>query len=242
MIPLLPRWPVLFRGVRTFGRVISFTRNSCAMLGSVGTYPEVWCTPCGRNGGGGDLTFFFPYWSRAFVTIQEQSGDWLYSVEFLDTFGKLIHRVCLTPESDSEAFRWWVELNHAANPVAELSPYTRFPSCVEGPDAFCGKDASFLSENDFRALLRRLVETEISVQILVGNDGLVQGARMAPNCLRDDGGWIYLGDDDCGLQLRIGRPSQISFRWSSSSLDWVLKAYEPEGRLVCTLSGRDVEE
>ena len=186
--------------------------------------------------------FLFPYWSRAFVTIQEQSGDWLYSAEFLDTFGNLIHRVCLTPESDSEAFRWWVELNHAANPVAELSPYARFPSCVGDPDAFCEKDASFLSENDFRAFLRRLVETETSVQIFVGNDGLLQGARMAPNCLRDDGGWIYLGDDDCGLQLRIGRPSQISFRWSSSCLDWVLKAYEPEARLVCTLSGRDVEE
>ena len=198
------------------------------MLGSVGVYPEVWCTPCGRSARGGDLTFFFPGWSRALATIQEHSGDWLYAVEFLDAFGNMIHKVCLTPESDSEAFRWWVELNHAANPAAELSPYARFASRVDDSDAHCADDASLLSENDFRALLRRSVEAETSVQILVANEGLAQGARMAPNCLRDDGDWIYLGNDICGLQLRIGRPSDISFRWSSSSSDWVLKAYESE--------------
>ena len=156
--------------------------------------------------------------------------------------GNMIHKVCLTPESDSEAFRWWVELNHAANPAAELSSYARFASRVDDSDAPCADDASLLSEDDLRALLRRSVEVETSVQILVANEGLVQGARMAPNCLRDDGDWIYLGSDVSGLQLRIGRASEVFFRFSSSSLDWVLKAYESEGGLVCTLCGRDVEE
>ncbi len=242
LIPLLPRWPVLFRGLRTFGRVTSFCRNSFAMLGSVGVYPEVWSTPCGRSARGGDLTFSFPCWSRALATIQERSGDWLYAAEFLDAFGNMIHKVCLTPESDSEAFRWWVELNHATSPTAELSPYARFAPAVDDSDAHCEDDASVLSEDDFRALLRRSIEEETSVQILVANEGLAQGARMVPNCLRDDGDWIYLGDSGCGLQLRTGRPSQLSFRWSSSSREWVLKAYESEGRLVCTLFGRDDEE
>jgi hypothetical protein len=31
-IPLLPRWPVLFQGVRRFGPVISFCGNSCGVL------------------------------------------------------------------------------------------------------------------------------------------------------------------------------------------------------------------
>ncbi|MGA7212774.1 MAG: hypothetical protein WBX20_01055, partial [Terrimicrobiaceae bacterium] len=42
LIPLLPRWPVLLRGMRTFGRVVSFCQNSWAVSGSVCTYPEVW--------------------------------------------------------------------------------------------------------------------------------------------------------------------------------------------------------
>jgi hypothetical protein len=87
LVPLLPLWPVLFRGVRSFGRVISFCGNSWAVMGSLGTYPEVWCTPCSRSARSGNLKFSFPCWSRAFVTIEEQSGNWNYSVEFLDAYG-----------------------------------------------------------------------------------------------------------------------------------------------------------
>ena len=32
------------------------------MLGSVGAYPEVFSTPCGRSARGGDFKFFFPNW------------------------------------------------------------------------------------------------------------------------------------------------------------------------------------
>ena len=87
-IPLLPRWPVLFRGVHCFRRVISFCGNSCSVLGSIGGYPEVWCTPCGRSASGGNLRYFFPCWNRAFVTIEEQFGEWHYSVAFLDACGR----------------------------------------------------------------------------------------------------------------------------------------------------------
>src|SRR4029077_5551796 len=45
LIPLLPRWPVLIRGLRTFGPVISFCGNPGAGLGTPSRYPEVWSTP-----------------------------------------------------------------------------------------------------------------------------------------------------------------------------------------------------
>ena len=50
LIPLLPRWAVLFRGVRTFGRVVYVCVNRGATLGHVGPYPEIWSTPCGQGG------------------------------------------------------------------------------------------------------------------------------------------------------------------------------------------------
>ena len=96
-VPLLPRWSVLFRGVHTFGRVISFCGNSCGVLGSIGGYPEVWCTPCGRSASGANLKYFFPCWNRAFVTIEEQSDQWHYSVVFLDGCADVLHTVCLPP-------------------------------------------------------------------------------------------------------------------------------------------------
>jgi putative heme degradation protein len=236
VIPLLPRWPVLFRGVRTFGRVISFCGNSWAVMGSLGTYPQVWCTPCGRSACGGNLKYSFLCWSRAFVTIEEQSDNWHYSVEFLDAYGNVVHTIRLTPEADLEAFRWWVELNHAANPRAEISPHVRPPSRVEGPSDLCEEDLVALSRNDFVAVLRRMMQEEISIRILAGNDGLMQTAEMRPTHLREDAEWVYLADDSCGLRVRMGRLTEVLFRRSQSSSDWALKAYEPEGRLVCAIT------
>ena len=134
--------------------------------------PEVWCTPCGRSASGGDLRYFFPCWNRAFATIEEQSGEWLYLWPSSSTPARnVIHKVCLTPDSDLEAFRWWVGLNHAASPAAEISPYARSPSRVEGRPALCEEDVVLLSEQEFSALLRRTIQEEISIQIFVANEG-----------------------------------------------------------------------
>jgi hypothetical protein len=89
---------------------------------------------------------------------------------------------------------------------------------------------------DLRALLRQLIEAEIPVQFLLGNDGLVQGAEIRPSWLREHGDRIYLGDSVGGLQFRIARLSEVFFRLSYGSSDWALKAYEPEGRLACTIA------
>ena len=134
------------------------------------------------------------------------------------------------------AFRWWVELNLAANFVGVLSPHARFPSRAEGPAALCEAEVSPLSQEDLRAFLRQLIEAKIPVRLLLGNDGLVQAAEMCPSSLCEQDDWIYLGDGGCGLQLRIGRLSEILFRCSPGSSDWVLKAYEPEGRLACRIA------
>lgn len=235
-IPLLPRWPVLFRGVHSFRRVISFCGNSCSVLGSIGGYPEVWCTPCGRSASGGNLRYFFPCWNRAFVTIEEQSGEWHYSVAFLDACADVLHTVCLTQDSDLEAFRWWVGLNHAASPGAEISPHVRSPSRVEGPSGLCEGEVVPLSKQEFSALLRRTIQEEISIQIFVGNDGLTQTAEMRPTHLHEDADWIYAADDCCGLRMRIARLAEIFFHGSSGSTNWALRAFEPEGRLVCAIT------
>lgn len=237
LIPILPRWAVLFRGVKTFGRVISFCRNGCAVLGSVGVYPEVLTTPCGRSdcGGDGEFKFFFPQWARAFVTVEEHAGSWLYATEFQDACGDVIYKVCLTSESDLQAFRWWVELNQASNPAPGFLRDMRSPSRVEGPAALCEGEARFLSGDDLRMLFRGMIETEVSVRISVGNDGLVQAARVRPDPLKEEGACIYLGDDESGLQLRVDRLADVSLHRSLISSNWMLKAYESEGFPACTV-------
>jgi putative heme degradation protein len=236
LIPLLPRWPVLFPGVRTFGRVISFCGNSHAGLGRIGRYPEVWCTPCGRSGSGGELEFSFPCWSRAFVSIEAQSGGWYYSAEFLDACGVVLHTVRLMPDSDWKAFRWWVELNHAAAPMAEISPHVRSLFRVEGPPDLREEKLKCLSRQDLSAFLHRVLEEEIAVQILVANDGLTHTAEMRPTYLREDDEWVYLANDSCGLRVRIARLTEIVLLRSTGNSDWTLKAYDPEACLVFAIS------
>jgi putative heme degradation protein len=163
LIPLLPRWAVLFRGLKTFGPVISFCRNRCAVLGTVADYPEVVSTPCGVSacGGAGDLKFFFPNWACAFVAVEEHAGDWLYTVEFQDAWGGVVHKIILTPESNFDSFTWWVKINHAPNPAS---------GCLREPDLLARRRAASpvrerfaCCQDDFRRFLCRRSSPEVSL-------------------------------------------------------------------------------
>jgi putative heme degradation protein len=238
LIPLLPRWAVLFRAVKTFGRVVWFCRNRCAAIGTEGAYPDVLTTPCGQSacGGDGDLKFSFPSWARAFVTVEENAGDWSHGVEFLDSYGEVIHKVFLTSRSNLDAFCWWVEMNHAPNPAAGHARELRSPARLEGPAALCEGEVRFLTQDDFHRFLRGLIESEIPVRISVGNDGLVQTASITPNRLQEDGVSIYLGGEGTGLQLRKDRLAEVSLHRACSSSTWILKAYESEGFAACAIA------
>ena len=230
----LPRWSVLFRGVHTFGRVISFCGNSCGVLGSIGGYPEVWCTPCGRSASGANLKYFFPCWNRAFVTIEEQSDQWHYSVAFLDGCADVLHTVCLPPGIPTGR-RFSGGSGSTTRRVPKLRSHRVFARPHELKDRPVEGEVVPLSKQEFSALLR-MIKEEISIQIFVGNDGLKQTAEMRPTHLREDADWIYAADDCCGLRMRIARLAEIFFHGSSGSTDWALRAFEPEGRLVCAIT------
>ncbi len=238
LIPLLPRWAVLFRGVKTFGRVVWSCRNRCAAIGTEGVYPEVLTTPCGQSacGGDGDLKFFFPSWASAFVTVEENAGHWSHGVEFPDFYGEVIHKVLLTSHSNLDAFCWWVDMNHAPNPAAGHAPESRSPCRVEGSAALCEEDIRLLSQDDFRRFLRGLIESEIPVRISVGNDGLVQTVRITPNRLQEDDVSIYLGGEKAGLQLRKDRLAEVSLHRLCGFSTWILKAHESEGFVACAIA------
>ena len=134
-------------------------RNPWALLGTAGA-TEV-CPPLrSPNARGGDLEFFFPPWSRAFATIEKESGSWIYAAEFLDSLRNVLHKIHLTAESDWEAFRWWVEINRAPSPVAETTPYIRVRSGVGAGLASCEDEILPVSETVFRAMLRQIVQEE----------------------------------------------------------------------------------
>ena len=78
---------------------------------------EVVSVPCGHRGraADGSLEFDFTSWARGTAVVESRREGWLYAVEFSDLGGEVIHKICLTEQSDFEAFRAWVELNQSSS-------------------------------------------------------------------------------------------------------------------------------
>ena len=237
LIPLLPRWAVLFRGVRTFGRVVYVCVNRGATLGHVGPYPEIWSTPCGQGGWDDDrgLRFFFSGWAHGFVTVEQQEAGWLYAVEFQDFHGEVIHKVLLTFESNLDAFLWWLKINQASNCLSGSAPEKRSFDRVTGRARFDVRRASQLSADILRDLLRTMIETETRVRISVENDGLKQSVSITSSRLREDRSSIYFGDEETGLQLRLDQLSGIALHRSANPSIWRIQVCRPGGFSACAI-------
>ena len=235
LIPLLPRWAVLFRGVRTFGRVVYVCVNRGATLGHLGPYPEIWSTPCGQSGWDEDrgLKFFFSGWARGFVTVEQQVADWLYAVEFQNFHGEVIHKVLLTPESNLDAFLWWLKINQASNCLSGSAPEKRSFDRVRAP--FDVPPASQLSVDILRDLLRTMIETETRIRISVENDGLKQSLSITSSRLREDRSSIYFGDEETGLQLRLDQLSGIALHRLANPSTWRVQVCRPGGFSACAI-------
>lgn len=236
-IALWPNWPSLLEEVHAFGQTLSISRNSHAVLGRMIKYPHVLCAPCGHCGGSpdGSMEYYFSTWARAIATVEEQPGGWLYAVEFQDRDGDTLHKVCLTPESDFGTFVSWVELNQATS--NEEQGFRR-GGCGESEEPGLGENVILLREGGLRNVLSRMIEEGMRAQFVVGNDGMVQGADLTPRHMRENDQWIFFSEDGCGVHLRVGRLAEVclqNVRWLDGS-HWVLKAYEPEGRLACVMA------
>jgi putative heme degradation protein len=70
-------------------------------------------------------------------------------------------------------------------------------------------------------------------QIIVGNEGAVQGVWISPTIFRRDGQWIFIGDKTAGVHLRVAKLAEIYLEMIGQSL--ALKACDPEGRFVCAV-------
>jgi len=240
-IALWTRWDAVVELIHDFGPVLSIARNSHSVLGKIGRYPKVYCAPCGHCAAASDGTaeFYFGKWHRAHVSIEEKTGGWLYAVEFLDAWDDTVHKICLTPESEFESFREWVELNQATGSVLEESLSAERNGCSAVTTPPPGENAAFLRSEFLENLFGSLIEEEYAVQAVVGNDSFVQGADIRPVSLRANGQWIFVSDERNGLHLRAGQLAEVCVQrvqWGDNASNLVVKAYEPEGRLACVLA------
>ena len=234
VIGLWEGWPFLLSELPAFGPVLAITRNGYAVLGTIAEYPQMVSVPCGHRGRAvdGSLEFDFTSWARGTAVVESRREGWLYAVEFSDHSGEVIHKICLTEHSDFEAFRAWVELNQSSSASRGFEG-VRVASWLENSFLLSATGGETLRSEALSTFFQVATGERAGFQIIVGNEGAVQGVAMTPTMFRRDREWIFVGDQVAGVHLRVAKLAEIFLQTIAQSL--ALKAFDPEGRFVCAV-------
>jgi putative heme degradation protein len=241
LIGLWDGWSFLLSELPAFGPVLAITRNCYAVLGTVAKYPEVFSEPCGHRGraADGSLEFDFTCWGHGTAVVEARRDGWLYAVEFSDLGGEVIHKICLTEHSDFEAFRAWIELNQSSS-VSRRFDGARVASWLENSFLLSTSGAEVLRVEALAKFFQLATAERSGFQIVVGNEGAVQGISMTPTIFRRAGQWIFVADKVAGVHLRVAKLAEIYLQTIGQSL--ALKACDPKGRFVCAvIAANDAE-
>ena len=236
IIGLWGDWNALLAEIPAFGKVLAISRNSHAVLGLISEYPEVDSVPCGPCGCAvdGSLEFDFTAWARAVAVVEARGSGWLYAVEFSDSSGEVIHKICLTEESDFEAFRCWVELNQTLAGLPPGCGNSRRSSWLENSLMLAAAGAELLQHEALRVFFQMAAAERSAFRAIVGNDGAVQTVQISPRIFRRNGQWIFAGERTSGIHVRIERLAEVFLQNVGEFL--AVKACDPEGRLVCAVA------
>jgi putative heme degradation protein len=116
----------------------------------------------------------------------------------------------------------------------------RLASWLENSFLFSAAGAKVLRVEALSTFFQVVTAERSGFQIIVGNEGAVQGVTMRPTMFRRDGQWIFVGDKSAGVHLRVERLAEVYLQTIDESL--ALNACDPEGRFVCALVVADDAE
>lgn len=235
------RCSAIVEEMQMFGKVLVIARNPRAVLGSIGLYPEVHVPLCHHRAVSvdGRLLFDFACWSHAFVTIEVQPAGWLYAIEFVDDFGDTIHKICLTPESNFEPFVDWVELHQSREPFR--ARWGRRASFMQDHslEAIAG-DIVSLKPEAVRCFLDEVLAQKRVLKVGVASLGLAAAQEFIPQCLQENGAWIFLNSEACGLHLETGGIADAFLHRPACATTgepaWILRACDVDGGLICSFA------
>ncbi|HEY6677147.1 MAG TPA: hypothetical protein VIZ87_10185 [Terrimicrobium sp.] len=174
----------------------------------------------------------FTSWARGTAVVESRREGWLYAVEFSDHSGEVIHKICLTEQSDFEAFRAWVELNQSSSASRGFDG-VRVASWLENSFLLSASGGETLRSEALSTFFQVATAERGGFQVIVGNEGAVQGVAMTPTVFRRDREWIFVGDKVAGVHLRVAKLAEVFLQTIAQSL--ALKAFDPEGRFVCAV-------
>ncbi len=205
-IRLWPEWTQMLRTLPDLGEVLVMTGNSCAVLGKTAEYPHLEFCREARHAHNGDGSFDFEFipWASALAVTKRCVHRASHFIEFRDHTGTVIHKVCLTEKTNQDRFIEWVQYHQALpgifpRSVSDLSA-DRWRT-VQQRHWFDYDEVDIVDPLAISAVLRESQEMGMPINVVVGNEGVVQSAELVPQRIHPFQQWTFVSDDIVGLHL-----------------------------------------
>ena len=169
-------WGELIQELPKLGKVKALTRNAEAIHEKTGEYENVSIfgnmgLVLGRHI---DLRLFLKHWQFGFAVEMESQGCEMPSFQFFDGYGTAVHKVYLTPESDSNVFKELTQRFLSKNQFPVQSVLSPKKSTLPIPDSkidlglFHGEWDALRDTHDFIKLQRKFNVTRQQALRLAG--------------------------------------------------------------------------
>jgi len=203
---LWSEWVQMLNTLPDLGEVFVLTGNPCAILGHTREYPSLEFCNSLRHASCGDGTFdleFMPWASAALVT--RRGPNYLsHFIEFRDETNAVIHKVCLTDKTSKARFVQWTQYHQALRGVPPTTS-SAFPPgrwrTVQQRHWFDYDTIDEVHPLAVKHVLQSALEQERPINVVVGNEGVVQSGTFVPKRLNPAQTWVFAGDEKVGLHF-----------------------------------------
>jgi putative heme degradation protein len=239
-IPLWTKWTQMLTDLPAWGEVLIVSRNSAAVLGSLQRYPRIDISDDEHHGRSpnGAFDLDFPAWHSAIAVSERRADDFSHFVEFRDCAGEVIHKICLTDDSDADGFVDWVEF-HQSSEIGSIRPGWIDPDrwrTVQQRHWFGIEDADDVGDSaTLDAIFRAAMDRQMPLRIVTGNEGVVQSALLTPRRLHPSGGWTFVCDDVTGLHFDPEGITDVIVHHVPETINYagvpIIKAFDDHGAI-----------
>lgn len=241
-IALDRNWPRMLSGLVRLGVCLRVSRSRAAVLGVLGSYPGLEFATDGSAGRSCacSLGMEFTPWDSAMAVAEERGCCAAHYLDFCDGNGEVLHRICLSEESDLGAYLEWVLLHQGTTegpPCGAVRPfvYNRwrtvpqrhwfdYEEVFEVPPVLVGE------------LFDAARRGRVPLDCVVANHAVMQAAEFIPQAVRPVSNWTFASDDRVGLHFDPAAFSSVLIHQSAEAGSPGLKAFDDSGGLCLSIA------
>jgi putative hemin transport protein len=243
-IRLKPSWSNIIHDVRSFGEVMSLTRNVHAVHENLAFYKQTSFSDGVGMVLSEELTMRLMYekWEHGYLFEECKSTVLQRSIQFFDEFGTPVHKIFLMPHSHhwffDELAKRWADSNQEPGIIVQEKFEPDEPIIKGGLVSIIeeryASQKEIIDPDVVHSLLRSSVELKLPLICTVQNDGANQSHDGILDEVRDHNHWLHLINQqfNCHLQLALMPKMFINHQESPYSIEMM----NEEGFLLASIA------